>query len=65
MKTFFSVPRKINLQCTVNKFSGSPTVLKNVLNKKHKIKHIAYAKILYKKTKTKQKQKKRKDHKRD
>ena len=40
MKDFFSEPRKTNLGCTVNLYSGSLTVLKNVLNKKRKIKHV-------------------------
>ena len=40
MRAFFSAPLKINLGCTVNKYSGSPTVLQNVLNKKRKIKHV-------------------------
>ena len=39
MKTIFSTLRKINLGCTVNRFSGSPSVLKNVLVKKRKAKH--------------------------
>ena len=39
MRAFFSSSRKINLGCTVN--SCSPTVFKNVLNKKRKIKHVA------------------------
>ena len=37
----FSAPKKVNLGCTVNMFSGSPTVLKKVFNKKCKIKHVA------------------------
>ena len=41
MRTFFSVLRNINLRCTVSRCSGSPTVLKNVLDKKRKIKHVA------------------------
>ena len=41
MRAFFSASRKINLGCTVNRCSGSPTVFKNVLNKKRKIKHVA------------------------
>ena len=41
MRTFFSAPRKTSLECTANRYSGSPTVLKNVLNKKLKIKHVA------------------------
>ena len=39
MKPIFSILRKINLGCTVNRFSGSPSVLKNVLVKKRKTKH--------------------------
>ena len=39
MNVFFSAPRKINLEWTVNRYSGSPTALKNVLNKNCKIKH--------------------------
>ena len=38
MRAFLCAPRKINLVCTVNRSSGSPTVLKNILNKKNKIK---------------------------
>ena len=41
MKAFFRAARKINLGYTVNWLSGSPTVLKNVLNKMRKIKHVA------------------------
>ena len=41
MRAFFSAPREINLGCTVNRYIGSPTVLKKVLNKKRKIKHVA------------------------
>ena len=41
MRAFFSTPRKINLGCTVNRCSSSLTVLKNVLNKERKIKHVA------------------------
>ena len=41
MRTFFSAPRKTNLGCAANRFSGSPTVLMNALNKKLKIKHVA------------------------
>ena len=41
MRDFFGAPQKINLVCTVNKCSGSQTVLKKVLNKKHKRKHVA------------------------
>ena len=41
MGTFFSAPGKINSGCTVNRCSSSPTVLKNILNNKHKIKHVA------------------------
>ena len=40
MRAFFSAPRKINLGCSVNRCSSSPTVLKNVLNKNSEIKHI-------------------------
>ena len=40
MRAFFGEPRKINLGCTGNRCSSSPTVLKNVLNKKRKIKHV-------------------------
>ena len=35
----FSAPRKTDFGCTVNRCSGSPTVLKNAFNKKRKIKH--------------------------
>ena len=41
MRVFFSAPRKISVGCTVNRCSGSPTVLKNVLDKKRKIKNVA------------------------
>ena len=41
MMIFFSVPWKINLGCTVNRYSRSPTVLKNVLNNKPKLKHVS------------------------
>ena len=41
MKAFFRAARKINLGYTVKWLSGSPTVLKNVLNKMRKIKHVA------------------------
>ena len=41
MKPVFSASRKINLGCTVNRCSGSPTVLKNVLNQNRKLKHVA------------------------
>ena len=42
MRALFSEPKNINFGCTVNKCSSSPAVLKNVLNKKHKIKHVAF-----------------------
>ena len=41
MKAFFSAPQKIDLGYSVNRCSISPTVLKNVLNKNGKIKHLA------------------------
>ena len=41
MRAFFSTPQKINLGWTLNRWSGSTIVLKNVLNKKRKIKHVA------------------------
>ena len=41
MRAFFSTPGETILGCTVNRCSGSPTVLKNVLNKNRKIKHVA------------------------
>ena len=40
MWTIFSASRKIDLGCTVNRYSGSPTVVKNALNKKPKIKRV-------------------------
>ena len=33
--------RKIHFGCTVSRCSGSPAVLKNILNKKRKVKHVA------------------------
>ena len=41
MRAFFSAPRKNNLGRPANRYSGSPTVLKNVLNKKREIKHVS------------------------
>ena len=41
MKAFFSAPRKINLADSVNRYSNSPTVLKNFRDKDGKIKYAA------------------------
>ena len=41
MKAFFSAPQKINLGDSSNRYSISPTVLKNFLNKNGKIKYVA------------------------
>ena len=41
MRAFFRAPEKVNPGCTVNRFSGSATVLKKVFNKKCKIKYVA------------------------
>ena len=39
MRAFFSAPRKIDLGCSVSRFSSSSTIFKNFLNKNGKIKH--------------------------
>ena len=40
MRAFLDALRNINLGCIGDRCSGSPTVLKNVLNEKCKIKHV-------------------------
>ena len=41
IRAFFTEPWKFNFGVTVNKCSSSPTLLKKVLNKKRRIKHVA------------------------
>ena len=40
MRAFFSAPQKINLGCTAITSSSSATLLKNVVNKNGKLKHV-------------------------